>query len=45
MKKMWDHENGMMGPAKRKRDSDPSQKGSVIPQTSQIVSCELWWKS
>ena len=30
MKEMWDYKNGMMGPAKRKRDSNPSQKGSII---------------
>ena len=41
MKEMRDYENGMMGFGKRKRDSDPSQKGSIVPQMSQIMSCEL----
>ena len=41
MKEMWDYENGMMGPEKRKRDSNLSQKGLIIPQTSQIMNCEL----
>ena len=41
MKEMWDYKNGMMGPAKGKRDSDLLQKGSIILQTSQFMSCEL----
>ena len=32
MKEMWDYENGTMGPEKRKRDSDTSQRQSVHPQ-------------
>ena len=41
MKEMWDYKNGTMGPAKRKIDSDPLQKGSIILQVSQFMSCEL----
>ena len=41
MKEMWDYENGTMGPEKRKRDSNPSQKGSIVPQMPQFINCEL----
>ena len=41
MKEMWDYENGITGPEKRKRDSGPSQRESVDPQILQSINCEL----
>ena len=41
MKEMWDYENGTMGPKKRKRDSDSSQRQTVGPQMPQTINCEL----
>ena len=37
---MWDYENGTMGPKKRKRDSNSSQRQSVDPQMLQSIHCE-----
>ena len=42
MKEMWDYENGTMGPKKRKRDSDSSQRQTVGPQMPQTINCELY---
>ena len=41
MKEMWDYENGIMGPGKRKRDSSSTQKESVGPQMPQSRNCGL----
>ena len=41
MKEMWDYENGVMGPEKRKRDSTSTQKESARSQPCQLLNCGL----
>ena len=41
MKEMWDYENGIMGPGKRKRDSNSIQWESIGPQVPQSRDCGL----
>ena len=41
MKEMWDYENGIMGPGKRKRDSNSIQQESIGPQVPQSRDCGL----